>query len=71
MAPADSYRNLAAEFAAKGRVEKSVELRLQYQRLAKSYLRLAEQADRNANNDLAFEFPPLRREDRGHSGEAP
>jgi hypothetical protein len=34
-------------------------LRVQYSHLGQSYLRLAEQAERNQNSDVVYETPPL------------
>jgi len=45
MTPAETYRKLAAEFEAKARAERNIDLRIQYQDMAKSYLRLAQDAE--------------------------
>jgi len=42
----------------KGATSLSPRLRVQFENLAKAYLRLAEQADRNASADLTYEPPP-------------
>ena len=62
MAAADNYRIKAAEFYAEARraTGLSPHLRLQFENLAKTYLLLAEQADRNERADLTYEPPPPR-----------
>ena len=55
MAAGDSYRAMAQEFQAKADSNPSV--REEYEKLAKAYLHLAEQADRNAMT-IEFELPP-------------
>jgi hypothetical protein len=51
MPSAERYRTLAAELHARARHEVSAE----WETLAASYLRLAEQADRNSHNDVTYE----------------
>jgi hypothetical protein len=58
MMPADEYRAKATEFAAKAKHESETALRLEYEALAQSYLRLAHQAERNSQVDLVYETPP-------------
>lgn len=60
MTSADHYRIKAAEFAARARTESVPKLQIEYAMMAASYLRLAEQADRNASNDVVYE-PPVDR----------
>jgi hypothetical protein len=55
MATGDQYRIKAAEFHAQAQ---SVASPVGFANLAKAYLRLAEQADRNALVDLVYEPPP-------------
>ena len=55
MAPADQYRKLAAQLSAKARDETSPELRAEWIHLARSYQRLAEQADRNRHTDTRYD----------------
>ena len=55
MGTGDSYRIKAAAFHARAQCTTSPRLGGQYENLAKAYLRLAEQADRN---DLIYEQPP-------------
>jgi hypothetical protein len=57
MSMRDEYRTKAAKFHARALYEPSPRLRTQYENLAKSYLRLAEQADRHAQLDTVYEPP--------------
>jgi hypothetical protein len=63
MALAQDYRLKAAEFHARARSELGPLLRLQYENLARAYLRLAEQADRNGVTHLVYEPPPPKLSD--------
>src|SRR5262245_8012055 len=65
MATANKYRIKAAEFYAQAQRATSLSphLRVQFENLAKAYLRLAEQADRNAAADIVYEPPPPRLND--------
>jgi hypothetical protein len=56
----DHYRIKAAEMTASAVAEPSRFVRVQLEWLAASYRRLAEQADRNGENDLVYEPPPER-----------
>jgi len=60
MATANKYRIKAAEFYAQAQRATSLSphLRVQFENLAKAYLRLAEQADRNDQTELIYEPPP-------------
>src|SRR5262245_59488415 len=58
MGNGDSYRIKAAAFHARAQCETSPRMRVQYESLAKAYLRLAEQADRNDRADLIYEPKP-------------
>jgi hypothetical protein len=60
MPAADEYRAKATEFANRARREPDLSLRQQYEMLAKSYLRLAEQAEQNSRADLVYESPDPR-----------
>lgn len=60
MTSAEQYRAKAVEFAAKARVEDDPEVRAQLEALSLSYLRLAEQADRNAQTDIIYETPLIQ-----------
>lgn len=59
MTPSDHYRKLAAQLDAKARRETSPQLKAEWSHMARSYLRLAEQADRSQRLDLTYE-PILR-----------
>ena len=58
MTPADQYRVKAGDMAALARAEQDPFQKAEYERLSLSYLRLAEQADRNSQNDVVW-FDPL------------
>ena len=58
MAAGDQYRIKAAEFHAQAQSMANPKLRAGFANLAKAYLRLAEQADRNALVDVVYEPPP-------------
>ena len=58
MSTADQYRVRAAEFAAMARSEPAPALQTEYAKMAASYMRLAELADRNAMTDMVYERPP-------------
>ena len=55
MTPAEHYRRLAAELQAKARHEADSGIRQEWVQMALAYLRLAEQADRNSENDVVYE----------------
>ena len=57
MTHGNAYRAKANEFMAKAKRESNPALRLQYEQFAQSYLRLAEQADRNQRTDIVYETP--------------
>ena len=57
MTQGDRYRIKAAEFFSLAKNEKREHLQTQYAATAASYLRLAEQADRNALTDVVYETP--------------
>ena len=57
MTPAQHYRKLAAELRA--RAQQEPQHHTEWDNLARCYVRLAEQADMNARQDLTFE-PILR-----------
>lgn len=57
MRPQDEYRIKAAVLAAKAKHETSTELRLELESLARGYLLLAEQAERNSQFDVSYETP--------------
>ena len=56
MTPADRYRVKAAELMARARLDTNPMLRLECENLALAYLRLAEQADRNAQTEAGSQL---------------
>jgi hypothetical protein len=54
MTAGDSYRAKAAEFRAKASQEQKPLLRRSFEALAKGYVLLAEQADRNSETDIVY-----------------
>ena len=60
MTAGDECRVRAAELHGKSKQETDPFLRGELEQLAHGYLRLAEQADRNAASDLVYESPPER-----------
>ena len=65
-----AYRIKAAELFALANNEPYRGLRMQCDRMARAYLRLAEQAARNSQLDLTYETPPAKSveaEPRRHS----
>lgn len=60
MATVCEYRAKANEFLAKAQRESDPSLRAQYEQLGRSYLRLAEQAERNLKSDIVYETPTRR-----------
>jgi hypothetical protein len=63
MPTADEYRIKAAELYAQAKEEIRPVLRAQCENLALSYLRLADQAEKNAAFDIVYE-PPLSRSEQ-------
>lgn len=57
MTAGDDYRTKAAELRALARREKDPDLRAELEGLAAGYVRLAMQADRNRQADIAYETP--------------
>jgi hypothetical protein len=57
MAAGDLYRVKATDLNEKAAQEQNLALRSELENLALAYLRLAEQADRNALIDLVYESP--------------
>jgi hypothetical protein len=56
--PGDAYRIRASELNAEAHQESSTERRSELEKLAMAYLRLADQAERNAQNNVVYETPP-------------
>ena len=57
MTSADHYRTLAAQCDAKAKQEPDWQIRAEWEHMARSYRRLALQADRNAQTDVTYETP--------------
>ncbi len=58
MTAGDQYRVRAVEFEAKAKCESNPATQAEFENLARSYRRLAEQADRNAQTDIVYEARP-------------
>lgn len=58
--PGDAYRIRASELNAEARQEPDAERRKELKSLAMAYLRLADQAERNAQNNVVYETPAQR-----------
>ena len=57
MAAGDNYRAKALELLAKAEVETNSDMRADFENLAAAFMRLAEQAERNAALTIEFELP--------------
>lgn len=74
MTTGDLYRAKAAQLLAQAKRELVPAIRIDLETLAQSYLRLAEQADRNSANDIRLpapsgQGPPHRLKTAGFSGQ--
>lgn len=58
MRSADQYRKLASELKARAASERNQSVASELDGLARSYLRLAEQAEQNSGTDLWIEIGP-------------
>jgi hypothetical protein len=63
MVPGDNNRAKALELLARAETESDPQMRAELQNLAAAFLRLAEQAARNSQFDLACEPPPTKTDD--------
>ena len=63
MAVGDHYRTLAAKCDARARAEGEPAMRHEWEIMAQSYRRLAEQAERNARLDVVYEPLPVKLHD--------
>ena len=63
MTTGDQYRIRAAEFHERAQCETNPDINRQFENLARAYLLLAEQADRNATTELVYEPPPPKLSD--------
>lgn len=61
MTPADAYRVKAGDMASLARAETDPFQKAEYEKLSLAYLRLAEQADRNSQNDVVWDPQPMDR----------
>jgi hypothetical protein len=59
-----TYRLKAAEIRQRARAERNVSTRLELELLALSYDRLADQAKRNAQNNIVYEYDPAASAER-------
>ena len=57
MTPRDQYLLRAAEFSATAQAETDRADKVEFENLARAYLRLAEQAERNSQPDTIYEAP--------------
>jgi hypothetical protein len=58
MPPGDEYRRKAVELADRAAREIDPAFRHEYDQLTLFYIRLADQAERNARTDVVYETPP-------------
>ena len=65
MSVADGYRKKAAEFTDKAKAAKNPAQQLEHAMMAAAYLRLAEHADCNAMNEVAYETPAEQERSQG------
>ena len=63
MTSGDDYRSKAVEFRAKAQAESDPRQKAEYEHLARAYLRLAEQAERNSQLDITYETPATKDDD--------
>jgi hypothetical protein len=62
MTQRDIYLMNAAYLFAKAEAEKDSAIRADFENMARAYLRLVDQAVRNAQNDIVYETPPPGRD---------
>jgi hypothetical protein len=60
MTPRKEYLLRAAELSAKAQAENDHARKVEFQNLARAFLRLAEQAERNKHTDIVYKTPPKR-----------
>jgi hypothetical protein len=68
MTPWDEYRVKAAELHARAACTNDLALKTELESLARSYLRLAEQAEQNSRLNLTHETPPPKDNDPASNG---
>ena len=64
MGPRNGYLLRAAELSAMAQIETDPADKLEFENLARAYLRLARQAERNSQIDIVYETPPEEKPDR-------
>jgi hypothetical protein len=64
MIPHQQHLLRAAELSAKAQAENDHAHKVEFQNLARAFLHLAEQADRNKHTDMVYETPPKKDGDR-------
>ncbi|MGB8608951.1 hypothetical protein [Bradyrhizobium sp.] len=60
MTSRQGYLLRAAELSAKAQAENDHARKVEFQNLARAFLRLAEQAERNSHTEIAYETPPKK-----------
>ena len=63
LVPGDKYRAKALDLLARAETESDPQIRAEFENLAAAFLRLAKQAERNSQFDLAYEPPPPKVDD--------
>jgi hypothetical protein len=66
MSSANQYRIKATVLAAEARDERHAPIRAELLRMSQSYLRLAEQAEKNERLDICYETPPTSSKPPAH-----
>ena len=64
MGSQNAYLLRAAELSARAQIETDPADKLEFENLARAYLRLAKQAERNSQTDILYETPPEKKHDR-------
>jgi len=64
MGPQNEYLLRAAELSARAQSETDPADKLEFENLARAYLRLAKQAERNSQTDIVYETTPEKKRDR-------
>ena len=64
MSAGDNHRAKALELLARAEIENDLTIRAEFENLAAAFLRLAEQAERNAAFVVEFELPTEKDSDR-------
>ena len=60
MIPRQQYLLRAAELSAKAQAENDHARKAEFQNLARAFLRLAEQSERNSHTDIVYETTPKK-----------